>query len=301
MYVFFLPGSQGLSTNIHLLLEGLPHLSSFIMPTLNEITYSREATIAAVRDFYQFLVDMFLPEDFINEPPSEGWPSVTKERVALLGKNDEVLELMRRLPYLGDEIQLIARAPVANWPVLLADHEWVGGVTPFEPDDVRIMTEGLDWPHVPSSAFGLTCGGRNNEIFILDTQFGTVHWVETPFNWNNKSIRPPVTEPNGGSDPFDDCTPENEHCWRKWSAWSITDFFEILKNELRTLKSVPVDPHQIEHWFKGLETKKDLGGSGALTLAVRHAYQEHGWPDMSVYQKDKCQDAVDKLIDDSNN
>lgn len=267
------------------------------MPTLNEITYSRKATIAAVRDYYHFLVDMFLPENFVHEPPAEGWPTITKERVTELGKNDEVYELMRRLPYIADETQLIGHASVAYWPKLLTDHVWVGGVTPFEADDVRIITEGLDWEDVPPSAFGLICGGRNSEIFILDTRFGTVHWLEAP-DFDRNPIRKPVTEPSGGSDPFEDCAPENEHGWRK-PAWSIPDFFEILKNELRTLKHVPVEPQQIDWWFDEYETKEDLDEFDARIVAVRHAYQEHGWPDMSVYNKVKCQDVISRLNDEA--
>ncbi|KAH0365114.1 putative glycosyl hydrolase, partial [Aureobasidium melanogenum] len=58
------------------------------MPTFDEITYSREATIAAFRDYYNFLIDMFLPENWILEPPSGGWPSITKQKADLLG-NDQ--------------------------------------------------------------------------------------------------------------------------------------------------------------------------------------------------------------------
>ena len=165
--------------------------------------------------------------------------------------------------------------------------------------DVRITTEGLDWEDVPSSAFGLACGGRNNEVFIFDTRFGTVTWIEAP-NFDGNPVRKPITRPSGGFKEFEDCTPENEHGWRRYKAWSIVDFFEVLKNEFRTLESVPVDPHQIEPWFEEIENKENLEEFAALRRSVRHAYQEHGWPDMSVYNKDECQKAIDKLVQESN-
>lgn len=269
------------------------------MPTLDKITYSREATIAAVRDYYQFLADMFLPEDFIEEPPAEGWPSITKERVTRLGKNDEVFELMRHLPYLPDESQLVARATAANWSSILADHVPMGSAPiPFKRWGVRITTEGLDWEDVPSSAFGLAHGGRNNEVFIFDTQFGTVTWIEAP-DFDDNPLRKTISRASGGSEDFEDCTPENEHGWRRHKAWSIVDFFEVLKNELRTLESVPVYPHQIEPWSDEFENRENLDEFDALTRSVRHAYQEHGWPDMSVYNKDECRKAIDKLVNES--
>jgi hypothetical protein len=50
------------------------------MPELHEVSYSREATIAAFRDFYQFLAKFYMSEDEIEEPPAGGWPTITNER-----------------------------------------------------------------------------------------------------------------------------------------------------------------------------------------------------------------------------
>jgi len=41
------------------------------MSKVDEIAYSREATISAVRDYYQFLNDMYLDDSEIIEPPEE--------------------------------------------------------------------------------------------------------------------------------------------------------------------------------------------------------------------------------------
>jgi hypothetical protein len=42
------------------------------MPSLSEISYSRDNFIAAVRDYYTFLVKMYLDESQITEPPEGG-------------------------------------------------------------------------------------------------------------------------------------------------------------------------------------------------------------------------------------
>ncbi|CAD0111583.1 unnamed protein product [Aureobasidium uvarum] len=262
------------------------------MPTLDETSYSREATIVAFRSYYHFLTDMFLPEDFIEEPPPDGWPSITKERVVLLGKNEEVFELMRHLPYIPDECLLAAHAKVCNWSSLFSRR-------PNNQEDVetkRIITEGLDWPNIPSSAFGLTRGGRDNHVFILDTRFGTVHWLDTP-DIKDDATRQPITDLSGCQELFEHRTPPNEHEWRRHAAWSIADFLEMLKNELRTLKSVPLDACQIEEWIDENEDDGDLDKEAALVRSIRRTYIEHGWPDVSVYRKDQCQDAVQVLIE----
>lgn len=261
------------------------------MPTLDEISYDREATIAAVRDFYEFLTKMFLPESWIIYPPPEGWPSITNERMRPLGKTDEVIELMRRLPYLHVDAKVAPDTAFADWQ---------SGIDPGELDEgaadgIRTITEGADYEDIPASAFGLTCGGRNTMAMVLDTRFGIVHWEDCPVS-SSKAIREPV------DDDFDDCTPENEHIWRSNTAWTIPDFFEVLKNEYRVLNYVPLHEGQVDEWVKDGDGDDDAdanqSGRGVMLRSVKRVYREHGWPDLSVYSKDECLKAVEKLIRD---
>lgn len=271
-------------------------LFCFIMPTLGEISYSREATIAAFRDYYEFLKDMFLPDDWILEPPAVGWPSITKQKARLLGKNDDVFELMRHLPYLPDSSFLVARSTGANWSSVFEkrkfSHEGVKGT--------RILTEALDWLDVALSAFGLARGGGDTCMIILDTRFGTVHWLESP-DLDFDAIRQPIVGPDGDEEPFRDCAPPNERGWRSHTAWAITDSFEVLKHEFRTLRSVPLNGSQVEYWLGDEEYQdlEELDEEKILIRSVRDTYQKHGWPDMSIYNKDECQDFVDKLMKES--
>src|SRR5437868_6411977 len=71
-----------------------------MMPPLSEISYSREACIAAVREYYAFLAKMYLNESDVIEPPEGGWPSIPTETFQGLAKSDELIPLLHNLPYL---------------------------------------------------------------------------------------------------------------------------------------------------------------------------------------------------------
>lgn len=60
--------------------------------------YDREATINATRSFYEFLVSMVVPSECPLIPPSE----IDKDRFHRLGKSDEVVQLLKHLPYLSE-------------------------------------------------------------------------------------------------------------------------------------------------------------------------------------------------------
>jgi hypothetical protein len=259
------------------------------MPELHEVSYSREATIAAVRDFYQFLLKMYLPENMLEEPPAGGWPTITNERVHYLGKNDEVGELMRHLPYLSDNTLLAPHSEVAHWPNLFKDypteHQLSRGMGPVE--SYRIISEDLDWEHVPSSAFGILIG---EDTMIIDTKFGVVHWVEgAPEEARDNPVRERIIG------DFFDVTPENEHEWRCAPAWAIVDFFEVLKSFYRDLTFVPIHDNRVEHWFDSY--KQD--DWAPYMRCVRQVYKDHGWPDLSTYNKEECMKSIEKSIKES--
>lgn len=63
--------------------------------------YNRETTVAAVTAFYQSLSTLphFNPSDILYPPPT-GWRNITQESFSAYGKTEEVIELLRHLPYL---------------------------------------------------------------------------------------------------------------------------------------------------------------------------------------------------------
>lgn len=156
------------------------------MPELDEIRYSREATVRAFRDYYRFLVDLYMEDSDIIEPPAGGWPTISPEFQQLFGKSDEVIALLRRLPYIR------ANAPSgewhpphgspncywADWPSLaqgaLGRAEARADTSSTVDEGLKVQSEGaLD--DVPAHVVGLTFGDRENKVFLLDTVLGIVH------------------------------------------------------------------------------------------------------------------------------
>ncbi|KUI53352.1 hypothetical protein VP1G_00820 [Cytospora mali] len=62
--------------------------------------YSRAATVAALRSFYDFLATLpRLPASAILDAPASGWPALTDSSLARLGpKTDAVRDLLRHVP-----------------------------------------------------------------------------------------------------------------------------------------------------------------------------------------------------------
>lgn len=63
--------------------------------------YSRKGTIAAITDFYTFYIRLpYVNPTALVFPPASGWPNINATELQNRGKSNEVIELLRRLPYL---------------------------------------------------------------------------------------------------------------------------------------------------------------------------------------------------------
>lgn len=64
-------------------------------------TYSRDETVAVITDYYNKLTRLpYVEPDAVRSAPEGGWTSINIEELRKRGKNDEVIELLRHLPYL---------------------------------------------------------------------------------------------------------------------------------------------------------------------------------------------------------
>ncbi|KAI1512572.1 hypothetical protein Ptr86124_008538 [Pyrenophora tritici-repentis] len=72
------------------------------MAIISEISYLRDALVNAIRFYYHFLVSMYMDESMIDEPPENGWETIPNGWINF-EKTDEVIDLLRRLPYLSYE------------------------------------------------------------------------------------------------------------------------------------------------------------------------------------------------------
>jgi hypothetical protein len=251
------------------------------MVDLEDIAYSRDECINAVRDYYEFLTKMYLPESSIVEPPDGGWPEITKQSMKGLGKT---VALLRHLPYMrhledGNPAQGAAWCTFANWQSCVKDVN-EGSDTM---KGMRICSEGTeDLENINAHVVGLTNGGRDNPVFLLDTEHGIILWLDCPYEIIGQGAVEQVFD-----DPFD-YAPENEVNWRDaCRAWAIPDFFEVLKDQFRKLHYVPMGSKTVQDVYASPRPHTE----GVLPM-VQEIFREHGWPDLERYRKDDCLQAV---------
>jgi len=226
---------------------------------------------------------MYLDESVVAEAPPGGWPAIDVLRD--MDKTSEVLELLRHLPYIRREFEDTdpegsPRTHFADWPALaslVADGE-------EDCDDLRLVTEGEELCEIlPPHVFSLT-NGDGAELFLVDTKLGIILWHQCPDEIKFNPSREPVFD-----DPYDYLEGDEEQAgWRGDSrAWSIPDFFEILKDQFRELNYVPISSRTVKDATKGDNEMLEL---------VRGIYREHGWPDLDCYRKRECLKAVKEAL-----
>ena len=85
------------------------------MPRVSEITYSRDATVQAFRDYFQFLVFMYMDQSNIVEPPESGWDEINPRGWVNFDKTDKVIDLLRHLPYLSMDVNIAPECEFVDW------------------------------------------------------------------------------------------------------------------------------------------------------------------------------------------
>lgn len=151
-----------------------------------EPIYSRDECVAAIRDFYDFLGKMFLdlPASIIYPPPG-GWPNMTPEVMDCLGKDPEVINLLRRLPFPDDQ-------PYTARPQCLPGcqfYAWKTSVDKLKEEkadgeDLLFATESEEDEFdskIPKYCVGLTHALNISEyVMLLDVKTGLVYWMDCP-------------------------------------------------------------------------------------------------------------------------
>jgi hypothetical protein len=145
---------------------------------------------------------------------------------------------------------------------------------------------------VPGHVIGMTFGGRENPVFLLDTQLGIEHWPESDGGGEHRHL--PAEGDASWIEPVldnaDDYAPENEVEWR-WeaSAWAIADFFELLKMQFRKLSYIPISSREVID----IAAHYDVSEDGMIPL-LQGIFREHGWllEQGAHYRKRECLEAV---------
>jgi len=257
------------------------------MPWFSEVSYSREATVAAVNDYFDFLASMYIAKSAVLRPPEGGWPEMAANGFReALGKTDEVVLLLRNLPYLARLSQL---SVIDAGPTCTGFCSWLGATDSQEGMELALMiTEGSLFHEdglIPPHVIGLA--HSQNDHFMLDTELGVIYWSDCPDGIRYNPSREPILD-----FPYDsEYTPEEEEEWRAAGpAWAIVDFFELLKDQFRVLFFVPFSS-------RATYTDEHLNAEEAAgVLAVQAIYREHGWPDLERFRKQECLRAVEAAL-----
>jgi hypothetical protein len=257
------------------------------MPNLEDITYSRDETVTAIRDYYHFLTTLYLDSSTIISPPPEGWPEITT-RSFTLDKSKSVISLLQHLPYIqttSNDTLDAEGAPdcrFADWNTIFQHGS--------DRATIRIGTEdSCISEHIPKHVVGLTCGGMYNPRFLLDTKLGTVQWYKCPSVISDEPRYEPIQD-----DPYDYCSEDEEAEWRDdGEMWGISDFFEELKERFRRLEFVPLSERRVAHVWTVAEPEY-----GNMIEGVREIYRRYGWPDAERYRKTECLRAVEKFVEE---
>lgn len=221
--------------------------------------YLREEVVAEVTSFYDFLISMYLPDGVLQRPPPGGWPHLTGDKLALLDKDEAVLDLIRHLPYIATcwpesyDVHVECECMDYASPRLRSDINTASGqlwIYDMEPN--REVTE------MGSHEFTLACAKNCNGVYIFyntkDGKFSSCNGYAHP-------ERPEVSE-----------RPQK--------------FFETLKAQFRTFEVVPIGPTQLR-WMGREPTSAPRRAAGLLL-------RKHGWLS-DRYDKTACLKEIEAL------
>jgi hypothetical protein len=259
------------------------------MPELNEVRYTESASVGAIKKFFQFLTKMYLDEASVEWPPEGGWPMITEGAFGSLGKSDIVISLLRQIPYLRDldlpEWERPQGAPGAkfcNWTKYAKGNE---SVDPAKEYGLTMLTEGSVSFATTPFIIGLMEGGRDSPLVVLDTKYGIAYWPECPDEIRHETSQEQV------QDDCDAWASQEEANWRcDAPAWTIPDFFAMLREQFEQLRFIPVNSRQVIDSYSG------YSDDGEMESMLQRIYQEHGWPDLEHYRKEECIQAVEQAL-----
>ncbi|KAK4157146.1 hypothetical protein C8A00DRAFT_30003 [Chaetomidium leptoderma] len=249
---------------------------------LEDIIYSREETIAAVTDYYTFLNQMYLKESHVLQS---------------LGKSDEVLALLAHLPYIHLPLdrppEVAPGCDVANWSDLVTRLAIpvAPGNSRTRGEELRFFTEGTFSKISPPHVVGLIMSCDPCEAMVLDTELGIIHWEECPGRIDFGATCRTSLDWN-----LDDEASQEEADWgHSATAWTIPDFFEVLKEQFILLHWIPISHFEVRDVPQYGDYASDDHEKGMMPM-LQDIYRQHGWPDLAVYRKSDCLATVKKAM-----
>ncbi|KAH7084147.1 hypothetical protein FB567DRAFT_593623 [Paraphoma chrysanthemicola] len=260
------------------------------MLTLEEVSYSEAACVAAISKYYKFLTALYIDDNDVEWPPEGGWPMITETALGSLGKSNRVMSLLRQIPYfreLGgpewEDHQPMPWANFCNWRRYVRSN--TGEEDPAQSYGLRLITESFLSHRVNPHIIGLCAGGRDSPFLLLDTEYGLIYWPDC-----DDEIRDDTTQEQVDDDPHS-WAPETEANWRGDApCWAIETFFEMLEEQFRNLRFIPINERQV------INNYSECSEDGEMEAMLQRIYRDHGWPDLERYDKGKCLKAVQRAM-----
>ncbi|KAG9965700.1 hypothetical protein KCU61_g1553, partial [Aureobasidium melanogenum] len=226
------------------------------------IKYDRDIAVEAIRSYYKFLTTIpAIQASDILEPPTGGWPSIITTSLAILGKDEIVIDLLRHLPYIrrthsGNENISYDTVAINYSNAKLRDNRSLDNLVPTAAGSL------------PAHVVSLTIGARYGSYLLLDTQQGTI----TDYIM--------MERPERSHSPFDD--PDH---WRAYKTLPITEFFSEWEEMFRSLQWVALSHRSDDGVLLNHDRSTEV-----TAMEVREIYRNYGWPD--AYRREECQHAL---------
>lgn len=222
----------------------------------------RNALAVQLQSFYEFLTTMYLPTSCIKRPPKEvGWPSITAERLAFMEKTDTVVDLLKHIPYISQDVeetyQIQEKCVCNDYTGKYFERAAVGfqdqhSMDPLPESMIEDVWDRFKEPqHIVTLAQSAT-GDAGWHIFY-DTRDGQLALVETI---------------DGTCVTYD----------------NPKEYFDAAKDGFRELTIFPTEPTDVRASSRGPFGEEEVA-------SIKEIFKKHRWP-AAAYKKQPCMKEV---------
>lgn len=146
-----------------------------------EFHFDRDEFVSELTSYYDLLARMYMPESKIKRPPKDGWPQLSPQKLAFMGKDDNVLYILRHIPYIErnhyeEKYQIYRGCVAVDYTGSCVASQIDIAEQGDEPDDCEWNEIGMEEECIfPSDVvwIGKSLGLYGNWM-ILDTRRGTI-------------------------------------------------------------------------------------------------------------------------------
>lgn len=249
--------------------------------------YDRNEVIAIITDFCNFFntLPVIQPGQLLF-PPEGGWPNITRESMAPLGKTEDVVELLKRLPYFdttSDQTRTRSGkcfSPRKSCCTIKPDTSMYDFQS--EPYHAALRRNDLEncippFLDLPPWAICLKTGyAKAGDYLILDTSDGTI--TNYDFPGCSFDLTYPAEDPRHWRDKCAD------------STHTAKQYFDNLAIEWKRLRIIAYPTSHSDsmavHYTQFLKQEE--------AYKLKRIWHWYGWPEPDDFRQDECRQALIK-------